>query len=82
MTCWSSSTLTSSRPARRPPTALLTPLLLDAEVRFVKAAFDRPLTVEGMLHHGSGGRVTEMLARPLLNAWWPRARRLRAAAVG
>jgi glucosyl-3-phosphoglycerate synthase len=37
----------------------------------VKAAFDRPLTVEGMLHRGSGGRVTEMLARPLLNAWWP-----------
>lgn len=52
-------------------TALLTPLLLDPEVRFVKAAFDRPLTVDGMLQHGSGGRVTEMLARPLLNAWWP-----------
>lgn len=52
-------------------TALLTPLLLDPAVRFVKAAFDRPLTVDGVLHHGSGGRVTEMLARPLLNAWWP-----------
>ena len=51
--------------------ALLTPLLLDDGVQFVKAAFDRPLTVEGMLHRGSGGRVTEMLARPLLNAWWP-----------
>lgn len=52
-------------------TALLAPLLLDPSVRFVKAAFDRPLTVDGVLHHGSGGRVTEMLARPLLNAWWP-----------
>jgi glucosyl-3-phosphoglycerate synthase len=51
--------------------ALLTPLLLDEGVQFVKAAFDRPLTVEGVLHRGSGGRVTEMLARPLLNAWWP-----------
>jgi glucosyl-3-phosphoglycerate synthase len=51
--------------------ALLTPLLLDDSVQFVKAAFDRPLTVDGVLHHGSGGRVTEMLARPLLNAWWP-----------
>jgi glucosyl-3-phosphoglycerate synthase len=51
--------------------ALLTPLLLDDGVRFVKAAFDRPLTVDGVLHRGSGGRVTEMLARPLLNAWWP-----------
>jgi glucosyl-3-phosphoglycerate synthase len=51
--------------------ALLTPLLLDDGVRFVKAAFDRPLTVDGVLHRGSGGRVTEMLARPVLNAWWP-----------
>lgn len=52
-------------------TALLTPLLLDPTVRFVKAAFDRPLTVDGVLHRGSGGRVTELTARPLLNAWWP-----------
>ncbi|MCW2599084.1 MAG: hypothetical protein JWM02_913 [Frankiales bacterium] len=52
-------------------TALLTPLLLDPTVQFVKAAFDRPLTVDGVLRHGSGGRVTELLARPLLNAWWP-----------
>jgi glucosyl-3-phosphoglycerate synthase len=50
---------------------LLTPLLLEPSVQFVKAAFDRPLTVDGVLHHGSGGRVTELLARPLLNAWWP-----------
>jgi glucosyl-3-phosphoglycerate synthase len=50
---------------------LLTPLLLETSVQFVKAAFDRPLTVDGVLHHGSGGRVTELLARPLLNAWWP-----------
>jgi glucosyl-3-phosphoglycerate synthase len=51
--------------------ALLTPLLLEPSVAFVKAAFDRPLTVDGVLQHGSGGRVTEMLARPVLNAWWP-----------
>jgi glucosyl-3-phosphoglycerate synthase len=51
--------------------ALLTPLLLDPTVHLVKAAFDRPLTVDGVLQHGSGGRVTELLARPLLNAWWP-----------
>lgn len=50
---------------------LLTPLLLEPQVSFVKAAFDRPLTVEGLLRHGSGGRVTELLARPVLNAWWP-----------
>ena len=51
--------------------ALLTPLLTVPCVQFVKAAFDRPLTVDGVLHQGSGGRVTELLARPLLNAWWP-----------
>lgn len=51
--------------------ALLTPLMLDPGTAFVKAAFDRPLTVGGLLQHGSGGRVTELLARPLLNAWWP-----------
>lgn len=51
--------------------ALLTPLLVAPQVQFVKAAFDRPLTVDGVLQHGSGGRVTELLARPLLNAWWP-----------
>ena len=51
--------------------ALLTPLLVEPSVRFVKAAFDRPLTVDGVLHRGSGGRVTELMARPLLNAWWP-----------
>jgi glucosyl-3-phosphoglycerate synthase len=51
--------------------ALLTPLLMAPSVQFVKAAFDRPLTVDGVLHHGSGGRVTELLARPVLNAWWP-----------
>lgn len=55
----------------RTATALLTPLLVEPSVRFVKAAFDRPLTIDGVLHHGSGGRVTEMTARPLLNAWWP-----------
>ena len=60
------------RPSRAATAAsLLTPLLVDPAVDFVKAAFDRPLTVDGVLQHGSGGRVTEMLARPLLNAWWP-----------
>ena len=51
--------------------AMLTPLLMAPSVQFVKAAFDRPLTVDGVLHQGSGGRVTELLARPLINAWWP-----------
>lgn len=52
-------------------TALLAPLLHDPSTHLVKAAFDRPLVVDGVAHPGRGGRVTELLARPLLTAWWP-----------
>ncbi|MGC5343035.1 glucosyl-3-phosphoglycerate synthase [Streptomyces sp. DT24] len=44
------------------------PLLTDPEVQFVKAMYDRPLGDEA----GQGGRVTELVARPLLNLHWPR----------
>jgi glucosyl-3-phosphoglycerate synthase len=51
--------------------ALLGPLLDDPWVGFVKGAYDRPLaTADGLVASG-GGRVTELLARPLLNALWP-----------
>jgi glucosyl-3-phosphoglycerate synthase len=43
------------------------PLLTDPEVQFVKAMYDRPL--DGT--PGQGGRVTELVARPLLNLHWP-----------
>jgi glucosyl-3-phosphoglycerate synthase len=33
--------------------------------------YERPLTVEGAVSPGGGGRVTELVARPLLNAFWP-----------
>ena len=50
---------------------LLGPLLADPAVGYVKGLYDRPLsTVEGLAPTG-GGRVTELLARPLLNALWP-----------
>lgn len=50
---------------------LLGPLLTDPTVGYVKGLYDRPLnTVAGLVPSG-GGRVTELLARPLLNAWWP-----------
>jgi glucosyl-3-phosphoglycerate synthase len=50
---------------------LLGPLLTDPDIGYVKALYDRPLTTtEGIVPSG-GGRVTELLARPLLNAWWP-----------
>ncbi|SFT33668.1 glucosyl-3-phosphoglycerate synthase [Geodermatophilus amargosae] len=50
---------------------LLGPLLTDPAIGYVKALYDRPLTTtEGIVPSG-GGRVTELLARPLLNAFWP-----------
>ncbi|MCP3759508.1 glucosyl-3-phosphoglycerate synthase [Streptomyces sp. NPDC056773] len=55
------------------------PLLTDPDVRFVKAMYDRPLGAEfsdpaalaSARANGQGGRVTELVARPLLNLHWP-----------
>ncbi|WP_395362066.1 glucosyl-3-phosphoglycerate synthase [Streptomyces sp. YH02] len=43
------------------------PLLTDPDVDFVKAMYDRPFGDTP----GQGGRVTELVARPLLNLHWP-----------
>ncbi|MFE9536824.1 glucosyl-3-phosphoglycerate synthase [Streptomyces sp. NPDC006691] len=43
------------------------PLLTDPDVAFVKAMYDRPFGTGA----GQGGRVTELVARPLLNLHWP-----------
>lgn len=50
---------------------LLGPLLTEPEVGYVKATYDRPLDLGGELRPEGGGRVTELLARPLLAAFWP-----------
>ena len=52
-------------------TGLLGPLLTDAQVSFVKGAFRRPLRVGDRTLPGEGGRVTELVARPLLNLHMP-----------
>ncbi|NKY15291.1 glucosyl-3-phosphoglycerate synthase [Streptomyces somaliensis] len=51
-------------------TGIVGPLLTDPDVEFVKAMYDRPFTAGGA--GGQGGRVTELVARPLLNLHWPR----------
>ncbi|WP_416971375.1 glucosyl-3-phosphoglycerate synthase [Streptomyces sp. 4F14] len=43
------------------------PLLTDPDVDLVKGMYDRPLAGAS----GQGGRVTELMARPLLNMHWP-----------
>ncbi len=48
---------------------LLAPLLVDESVQLAKAAYDRPLATAGTA--SGGGRVTELMARPLLTLLWP-----------
>jgi glucosyl-3-phosphoglycerate synthase len=50
---------------------LLAPLLTDPQVGYVKGCYTRPLEVGGHATPAGGGRVTELTARPLLNALWP-----------
>jgi len=52
-------------------TGLLGPLLLDDSVQFVKATYDRALQTADALVPAGGGRVTELVARPLLALHWP-----------
>lgn len=48
-------------------TGLLGPLLTDGSVAYAKGCYDRPL--DGVPN--GGGRVTELVARPLINLHWP-----------
>ena len=50
---------------------LLGPLLAEPDVTLVKAVYDRPLLGAGGREVESGGRVTELVARPLLALHWP-----------
>lgn len=50
---------------------LIGPLLADPRTHFVKAIYDRPLTDGRTVLPAGGGRVTEILARPLLNVHFP-----------
>jgi glycosyltransferase involved in cell wall biosynthesis len=52
-------------------TGLLGPALLDPTLALVKGAFRRPFALGGAVHEGEGGRVTELVARPLLNLHFP-----------
>ena len=50
---------------------VLGPLLADPRIHLVKAAYERPLADGSIVHPAGGGRVTELVARPLLNLYWP-----------
>jgi glucosyl-3-phosphoglycerate synthase len=50
---------------------LLGPLLSEPQVVLVKGFYDRVLDDGSDAHTPQGGRVTELVARPLLNLGWP-----------
>jgi len=52
-------------------TGLLGPLICDPAVQLVKGFFQRPLRTPEALVPNGGGRVTELMARPLLNLHAP-----------
>jgi glucosyl-3-phosphoglycerate synthase len=52
-------------------TGLAGPLLVNDQIQFVKGAYHRPFVHgDAVVEHG-GGRVTELMARPLLQAFYP-----------
>ncbi|MFN8150054.1 MAG: hypothetical protein U0R24_02855 [Solirubrobacterales bacterium] len=63
-------------------TGLFGPLLAGPDTDFVKATYHRPLAVGTETFAGEGGRVTELLARPMLEAWFPEAATLRQPLSG
>jgi glucosyl-3-phosphoglycerate synthase len=52
-------------------TGLLGPLLGDERVLLVKGFYERLVTGRDGSMSADGGRVTELVARPLLSLWWP-----------
>jgi nucleotide-binding universal stress UspA family protein len=49
----------------------LGPLLHEPRLHYVKAYYQRPIVEGGALKEGGGGRVTELVARPLVNLFFP-----------
>ena len=49
----------------------LGPLLVEPRIQYVKGYYQRPIVEGGVLKEGGGGRVTELVARPLINLFFP-----------
>ena len=50
---------------------LIGPLVVKPDVQYVKGFYRRPFRIGGVTVPDEGGRVTELTARPLLNAFYP-----------
>jgi glucosyl-3-phosphoglycerate synthase len=56
--------------------------LLEGQALMTKGSYRRPLTTDDGGRNEEGGRVTELLARPLINALWPSLAHLRQPLAG
>jgi glucosyl-3-phosphoglycerate synthase len=50
---------------------LLGPLLRESRIQYVKGFYQRPIRQGNVLVSEGGGRVTELMARPLINLFYP-----------
>jgi glucosyl-3-phosphoglycerate synthase len=50
---------------------LIGPLIAEERIQYVKGYYRRPIVEGGVLVEGGGGRVTELVARPLINLFYP-----------
>ncbi len=50
---------------------LVAPLIFRDEIKYVKAFYDRPLAYSHNIRPSGGGRVTEILVRPLFSLFFP-----------
>jgi glucosyl-3-phosphoglycerate synthase len=67
--CWVDADISNIHP--RFVTGLIGPLLAERSILFTKGFYTRPIAERGGYRENEGGRVTELMARPLLNAFWP-----------
>ena len=69
LVAWSDTDITDWHP--RFIYGTLGPLLAEPRIGYVKAYYQRPIVEDGQLKEGGGGRVTELVARPLINLFFP-----------
>jgi len=50
---------------------IVAPLIYQPEIKYVKAFYDRPFALSGKIRPSGGGRVTEILIRPLFSLFFP-----------
>lgn len=50
---------------------LVAPLIYRQEIKYVKSFYDRPLVLSKEIRPSGGGRVTEILVRPLFSLFYP-----------